>query len=113
MSKYFVVTLGSLVYFNKPLNPRECWHSDLWRRPTATVCMALSFGSKDWLMSLIILGSVGIAYSDDEESGSRVGFSWFFWCFGFFRKQMLEVYLTCCVLVIFINSSYTMKSCPV
>lgn len=49
------------------------------------MCMALSFDSKDWLMSLIILGSVGIAYSDNKESGSRVGFSWgfflVFWLF--------------------------------
>lgn len=56
-------------------------------------------------MSLIILGSVDRAYSDNKESGSRVGFSWvFFGLFFFlFRKQMLEVYLICCVLVIFIK----------
>lgn len=66
--------------------------------------MALSFDPNDWLMTLVILGSADIAHSDNKESGPRV-----FFLFSF-RKQILKVYLICCVSVIFINSSYTMKT---
>jgi len=38
-------------------------------------------GPNGWLMSLIIVGSVDIASSDDKESGSRGGFSWSFFFF--------------------------------
>lgn len=40
--------------------------------------MALSFDPNDSLMSLIILGSVDIAHSDNKESDSRVFFPSFF-----------------------------------
>lgn len=49
--------------------------------PAAILCIVLRFDHNDWLMVLIILGSVDIAHSDSKKSDSRVFFS--------FRKQNL------------------------
>lgn len=55
--------------------------------PVATLCVALSFDPNDWLMILIILGSVDRAYSDNKESDSR----------GFFVCVFVFAFLFFCV----------------
>ena len=66
--------------------------------------MALIFDPNDWLVTLIILGSMDRAHNDSKKSDTG--------CFFSFRKQILKGY-SICVLLIFTNSSYTMESCPV
>lgn len=70
---------------------------------SATLCVALSYDPDDWLLILIILGSVGIAHSDSKESDSKV-----FFLLGNRSWEVIQG-----DMFVFINSSYTMKSCPV
>lgn len=97
-----LVCLVNLVDHSESLNSGAL-ASDSWRWPAAALCVALSYDPDDWLLILIILGSVGIAHSDSKESVSKVFF--------LLVNRSWEVIQA--DMFVFINSSYTVKSCPV
>lgn len=69
------------------MSSRARWPLDSGRWPTAALGVTLSFDPGDWL-TLVILGAVDIAHSDNKDSDSRV----FFFFFPF-SQQILEVCL--------------------
>lgn len=101
MHKYFAASLGLLVHLSRCLNSREHWPLDSRRWPTAASDVTLSFDPGDWL-TLVILGAVDIAHSDNKDSDSRVFF------FFFLLANRSWKFIQSDVLV-FINSSYAIK----